>query len=461
MSRAPTLVAASLAAITGCKPPALYTCTARVSDTVNTVLLIDVDAPEGADAAVTARVVFGEDAAADRQTPEQVLPTDGTTTFQLLGIGPLTDIGWHVLVADEPVCSGTDSNKNLPSDLAEFTLTASAPAQQSDTNYVLFALGGAKAGLAMADRDGTIVWYHLPPAAPTLWVQAYWRDTHALFNSFDPAHVLDIGTITRLDAERNEVDKRRTVEGHHTFAPLEPEVYAYLRRDRRQWYNPVMQVEQSVVGDAIVEQAADGSERVVFDAWDWLEVRVTPEFYGRFYADARDWTHANSIHWRRDDDTFLMAMSNLGTVVHIDRATGDPLRWFGIDGEDPYGYSEGSRHMQLPHDPTWTGDDTFMVFMTDNTLGRSGAIEYRIDEVNHVLDEVWSYGFSSGEPIHRAFFLGQASRQTNGNTVVKWAATGRMVEVTPDKQIVWDLRLSLGGTFQEADFIDDIYEVNP
>ena len=215
------------------------------------------------------------------------------------------------------------------------------------------------------------------------------------------------------------------------------------------------------MGDAIVEQAADGTERVVFDAWDWLDVRVTPAFYGRFYLDARDWTHANSIHWRPEDDTFLMGMSNLSTLVLIDRQSGQPLKWFGTDGDDPYGYSEGSRHMHLPHDPTWTGPDTLMVFMTDDQVGRSGAVEYRVDEANHVLDEVWSYGFGSGEPIHRAFFLGQARRQTNGNTIVKWAATGRMVEVTPGKQIVWDLHLALGGTFEEADFIDDIYEVTP
>lgn len=454
-------MAASLALVAACEPRAEYTCSARVSETVNTVLLIDVDAPEGAVDPVTARVVFGEGEALDRQTPEQVLPPDETATFPLLGMGPLTDISWHLLVGDEPVCSGTDSNKNLPSDLAEFTITASTPAQLSDTNYVLFALGGSKTGLAMTDRDGRIVWYHQPPATPTLWVQAYWRDAHVLHNSFDPSHVLDIGTITRLDAERNELDVRRTIEGHHTFAPLESGVYAYLRRDKRTWYDPVMDVDQAVVGDAIVEQAADGSERVVFDTWDWLEVRVTPEFYGRFYMDARDWTHGNSIHWRREDDSFLMALSNLGTVVHLDRATGQPLRWFGNDGDEPYGYTEGSRHMQLPHDPTWTSDDTFLVFMTDNTLGRSGAVEYRVDEANHVLDEVWSYGFSTGEPIHRAFFLGQARRQSNGNTIIKWASAGRMIEVTPDKQLVWDLRVGIGGTFQEADFIDDIYEVTP
>ncbi len=448
------------ALLVACEPPAEYTCSARVSDTVNTVLLVDVTPPAGSTSDSIGRVVFGEDGALDHETPEQPL-TDGTT-FRLLGLAPLTQVSWHVFVGDEVVCEGVDSNKNLPSDLAEFDVTTLDADRVSDTNYVLFALGGSHTGLVMADRQGQIVWYHLQSGVPAQWVQPYWRDTEAIFNAFDPSHLHDVASITRVDAEGDELDVRRIVEGHHTFTPLEPGVYAYLRRDIRPWYDPLMDVNQAVAGDAIVEQAADGTtERVVFDVWDWLEVRVTPEFYRRFYPDAKDWTHANSIHWREDDDTLLMAMSNLGTLVQIDRASGQPLRWFGNDGDNPYGYSEGSRHMQLPHDPTWTGDDTFMVFMTDDSIGRSGAIEYRIDEANHVLDEVWSYGFGDGEPIHRAFFLGQARRQTNGNTIVKWASTGRMVEVTPDKKIVWDLHLSLGGYFQEADFIDDIYEVTP
>lgn len=430
-----------------------YVCVADLVPDQNTLIALSVTPPRAAGGDVTAHVEFGTDGGYGTSTPDASLAPDDTHVFDLLGLGPLVDATWRVMVDGEDVCDGTTETRNLPTGLVRFAVTTEHPELMSPEPYIMMAFMGL-GGLAMIDRTGAIVWYKKP--VDVTWVTAYWEGGTVLFNEFDPRHRTDIAMIRRDDAEGTELETVRTVEAHHTFSELPDGTLTFLRRDLRTWRDPSTDTDIPVIGDAVVEQAPDGTETTLFDAWDWLEVRTTPAFYKSFYRDGRDWTHGNAVSYDADHDTYLTSFSNLDTIVEISR-TGGPVRWFGIDGTDPYGYAADSRQMNEPHDPRWTGPDTFTVYVTDESTDRSGIVEYHVNEDAHVLEQIWEYGFDRSEPAVKSYYLGQGFRLENGNELIKWAEAGRIAEVTPDGTMVWELRLYSGATFNEISLVPSLY----
>lgn len=440
----------AFAASIGCKPVEPFVCTADLAPEVNTVVRVSVLAPTDADALVE----FGVDGSYARQTPAAALVADQPQIYDLVGLGPLTRATWRVIAGGEEVCAGATTTRNLPTGLPQFTLTTDRPDLMSSEPHFMMAVNGSNAGLLLINRAGEVLWYR--SAVDAQWLTPYWHGGGALFNEFDPRHMEDRAMIRRVDAEGVEIEAIRTKEAHHMFTELPDGTLTYLRRDIRTWFDPATQQAGPVVADAIVERRPNGEEIEVFNAWESLEVRVTPEFYMPFYRDGDDWTHANAINYDATRGTYLTSFSNLDTMMELNPTTGD-IRWFGIDGEDPYGYVGQTRQLAKPHDPKWTGPDTFTVFITDDELGRSGIVEYEIDEDLHALRQIWEFGFAPGQPAHRAYFLGQGFRLENGNQLVKWAQTGRATEVAPDGTIVWDFRLAAGSLFGEMSVVDSLY----
>jgi hypothetical protein len=50
---------------------------------------------------------------------------------------------------------------------------------------------------------------------------------------------------------------------------------------------------------------------------------------------------------------------------------------------------------------------------------------------------VWEYRQETGEQKFFSHFISSAQRLPNGNTLIDEGANGRIFEVTPDKEIVW------------------------
>lgn len=446
MNRALLVVPVALIA---CKPDP-YLCAADLAPEQNTLIELTVTAPADADA----HVVFSGDGGAEMSTPDAAVVAGEPHVFDLFGIGPLVRTAWSVVVGGTEVCAGDTETRNLPTGLAQFRITNDHPELTSPEPYMFLAINGVNEGLILINRAGDIVWYRKSDGAQ--WVTPYWRGETALFNEFDAQHMRDEAMIRRVDARGTEIEAIRTVQAHHTFTELLDGTLTFLRRDLRTWHDPVTNTDEPVIGDAIVERALDGTETTLFDAWDSLEVHTTPDFYKPFYRDGHDWTHANAVNFDEERGTYLTSFSNLDTVLELGR-DGVAVRWFGTDGIDPYGYIDGARTMNQPHDPKWTGPDTFTVYITDDQAGRSGVVEYQVDEEAHALREIWEFGFQPNQPSHKAYFLGQAFRLENGNELVKWAQTGRIAETTPDGTIVWDLRLNSGSLFGEMSLVPSLY----
>lgn len=151
-------------------------------------------------------------------------------------------------------------------------------------------------------------------------------------------------------------------------------------------------------------------------------------------TDEVDLIHANSIEWMRwtrlfgsnplyGPSHFVMSLRNQDTVLIADWKTRRVL------------WTWGQGQISGPHDATLLRSGNVLVF--DNGLGRGWS---RVVEVDPRTDElVREYRAPEGETFFTAT-RGAAQRLANGNTLITDSERGRVFEVTPSGNVVWDFR---------------------
>ncbi len=88
------------------------------------------------------------------------------------------------------------------------------------------------------------------------------------------------------------------------------------------------------------------------------------------------------------------------------------------------------------HDAELTEAGTLMVFDNEGDLGDNAAsrvLELRPD----TMQIVWSYGGHPGQPLE-SLVRSSESRLANGNTLIVESDGGRVIEVTPSGDVVWE-----------------------
>ena len=136
------------------------------------------------------------------------------------------------------------------------------------------------------------------------------------------------------------------------------------------------------------------------------------------------WTHGNSLGVTSDGD-LVVSHRSTSVVAIVDRTGGDFMwKW-------------GPGQISHQHHPTHLPDGHVLIF--DNGLHGRGMPRSRIIEVDP-RDEnqvVWQY---LGNPPVSFFspLVGSADRLPNGNTLICEGSHGRVFEVTPERDIVWE-----------------------
>jgi len=139
-----------------------------------------------------------------------------------------------------------------------------------------------------------------------------------------------------------------------------------------------------------------------------------------------EWTHANSCFVMPNGD-ILTTFYRTNTIAIIDKRTGD-IKWRWGMGE-----------LGHPHDATMLDNGNILVF--DNGKHRPGltSMDYsRVLEVNPETGKVeWEY---RDTPPHRFYapFISGCQRLANGNTLICGGPLGKIFEVTPDGEVVWE-----------------------
>lgn len=212
----------------------------------------------------------------------------------------------------------------------------------------------------------------------------------------------------------------RLPNGNNLFLLQRDRISAELTRRVRGGFTGPNDPEE-MFSDQVVEVAPDGTELSV---WRSAE-RLDPETEIICPLETRDaWGGANDLASSPDGTTFLISFRILDTVALVDRSSGE-ITW-----------KWGQGIISHQHHPTYL--DNGNVLLLDNGSHRRGLSYSRVLEVDPSTGEiVWQY---EGLPRVSFFthFTGGAQRLPNGNTLITEGMTGRLFEVTPANEVVWE-----------------------
>lgn len=240
-----------------------------------------------------------------------------------------------------------------------------------------------KGGAMMeVDWEGNVLWEHLDPA------------------HHHDARRAEAGGAIYLTLERLPPDVQAKVQGGIANSEHQGQVWA----------------------DRIVEVDSAGRTIWEWHAWQHLDPEtdiITP-------TDLRDeWSHGNTVVPLPDGDV-MVSFRNISTVARIDRQTGD------------FVWKLGWGLLAQQHDPSLLPNGNVLIF-NNGTRRRGPLVCSSVIEVKPEKAElVWEYRDASAQLSFFSSYISGAQRLPNGNTLICEGLTGRIFEVTPQREIVWE-----------------------
>jgi len=185
---------------------------------------------------------------------------------------------------------------------------------------------------------------------------------------------------------------------------------------------PGTEHEGEMYADYLVEMTTGG--QIV---WEWHSQahmdprtdRITPQ-------DRREeWTHGNTVA-ELDDGNLVVSFRNISTVAIIERETGRVV------------WKLGPPTLAQQHDPRPLANGHLLIF-DNGTHRQDHPWPYsRVIEVEPSTSTiVWEYRDSVPFNFFSPYISG-AQRLSNGNTLVCEGCFGRLFEVTPTGEVVWE-----------------------
>jgi hypothetical protein len=192
--------------------------------------------------------------------------------------------------------------------------------------------------------------------------------------------------------------------------------------------------QNKVISDSIIEINKQGE---VVWKWDLYKILDTEkDIIGELDLHS-EWTHSNSIRYIEKNPVdnrpaYLISVRNLNFIALISRENGKVI-WRSPNGM-----------LDHQHDATFLDNGNILVFDNGYTehAKEYGLLESKIKEINPKTNKVvWQLGGGDySEKLH--FFnptFGGAQKLRNGNILISLGIDGEMMEVTTDKEIVWNL----------------------
>ncbi len=175
-----------------------------------------------------------------------------------------------------------------------------------------------------------------------------------------------------------------------------------------------------MLGDVVREITPSGESVWEWRSWEHLDVNedIICPLEGR-----REWTHGNCVNLTPDGD-LLVSFRQTSTVGIVDRASG-AFKW-----------KWGPGYVYHQHHPTWLDSGRVLIF--DNGAHRRGINYSRVVEIDPETNEIhWEYEGAPDISFY-SYNISGAERLPNGNTLICEGAPGRLFEVTPRGEIVWE-----------------------
>lgn len=174
--------------------------------------------------------------------------------------------------------------------------------------------------------------------------------------------------------------------------------------------------------DCIVE--VDNAGQII---WEWHACEhLDPEEDVITPTDSREeWSHGNTVV-PLDGDRVLVSFRNISTVGIIDKKTDKFLWRLGWDV------------LAQQHDPSILPNGNILIFNNGTRRRNHPLVFSEVIEVEPTTNRVvWRYRDSPFYNFYSPYISG-AQRLPNENTLITEGNFGRIFEVTPDRQVVWE-----------------------
>ncbi len=325
-------------------------------------------------------------------------------------------------------------------------LSADPEAWDPDTNYVLASIDEiGELGVEVAthsfvfDRQGRVVWaWETPFQRATIHARVARTGTEFLLDYGSFYAIFDGGAesqVARLKIDGTEVALYDTPGLHHPFTDT-PDGGLLWGAHNGGW-------------NTLRHMEPDGNTT---DIWSCAA------FYEEIKEDGEYTCSSNTVTWDDASGHVLFSLYSSDSVVEIDPASGESLRWFGHIPE-AWSFAPEDSAFWWQHGVHYTEQGTMLVSAKETRNGTETVVrEYELDEDSQALVQIWSFG--DGEGVYGPE-MGEAHRLGNGNTLHNYGSGARVREVTPAGELVWDLTFSSGTYLGRSTPIADLYAFAP
>ncbi|MCL1595757.1 MAG: aryl-sulfate sulfotransferase, partial [Actinomycetia bacterium] len=379
---------------------------------------------------------------------------------------------------------------DLPSGFPNLTVTVGLSAVEPGlTLFPVYRFTpGTSKYVVVVDIAGDVVWYN---ESDEIFVDVRQLSSGNLLMTRDKYGIVEMDMLGNVIREWHSDNRSTAPSGtipvaadsiHHEVVPLLGGNYLTLSSEVRMYEGyPTSETDPiprsgptNVVGDVVIEFAADGSvvnETKLLDILDPFRIgynALSVTYWNSHYPDYSptvDWSHANGVI-PSGDGGVIISLRHQDALVKIDGTgnlvwiLGDPNGWDSkyapyllkpIGGEFSWLYHQ--------HAPELTSNGTLLGFDNHNggafppddqqTDPQSRAVEYSIDETALTVEQVWEY--APGD-LYTSFIGDADEMATTGNILVTFGGlrdepnglpSARLVEVTRDQNpmVVWELRV--------------------
>ncbi|MEN0065381.1 MAG: aryl-sulfate sulfotransferase [Myxococcota bacterium] len=344
-----------------------------------------------------------------------------------------------------------------------------------DGRYLVSWLGNST-GVAIIDRDGNYRW-SVPSASDEEQVNRVRisRDGESLHWMFvDTDRIDDIGQIVTRPLDGGDATQTRALWGHHDFVEHPDQTtIGWLGFDFRdiaaadvvglpspwQGSDPLPTASDTIYETTIGTDGTAETTTVInlYDDYfpDHPIVYTTERNFrlGSFLPGYHELTHGNSL--ALVGDTYLAMLRWVDSVVGVNRTNGEIWTLGGVYNEfTPVdGQTVDDLFLQSHFSDAWQDTDGLHMLVFDNRPRPepSRLSEYVLDIENRTFDRVWTYQDDSHEAV-----LGDVRRfgiEGCDNVLVSFSGSGRLVELTRDGQVAWEVATRSGAALSRVQYL--------
>ncbi len=291
--------------------------------------------------------------------------------------------------------------------------------------------------IMILENDGHPVFYRrMPSRARDFKVQPTGLLTYRLGPPYDMFFGMD-STYAVIDTFRaghgygtDEHELQMLPNGHVLLIALDPQQMDLSSVVQGGKQNAV------VIGNHVQELDTNGN--VVFEWRCWDHFAITDADHVDLTANTIDYVHMNAISIDTDGN-LVISSRHLSELTKINRTTGE-IMWRLGGKNNQFLFSGTEPGFTWQHDARALGGGRYSLFDNGNwnTPPETRVLEYQLDTVHAGATLAWQY---SHDPPYYTWWMGNAQRLPNGNTLIGWADASlpKLTEVTGTGETVLEM----------------------